>query len=323
MDDADPVQQRPYKITAVNVVCGVAVIIGSKHLYSVWPYPVTAVAMQQIMVLAYTFDRQCTDHTVSGYLSATFAGSVAMSNVMLSLCTVGVYELLTAMRIPALLLVQYMQFKVKEPNKPVLAALVTVAFSLLGAFGSALGINVIGFAAGAGAALTAATSKATVKAYTRAHQDVQSIMLLRAQLPGTIWLLTMYAVVVERPVYPGNYALALTGVIGAAAIWLNITSFQLCAYSPLYYQQLSPLKTFLIVVAYGAWGDAVRTVSIIGTTLSAAVCLRLSSPQGWDQAPQRSLEYLQWFSTKEAVTMLLTVIVAAIMMDNYIHGMGT
>ena len=160
--------------------------------------------MQQIMLLIYTYDRkhEVPSH-VTHYLAFTNAGQVALSNIMIRLCTLGVYELITALRIPALLLVQWYQFRVVEARVPVLCALSTAAFAACGTWASSHSANAIGVAVGIAAVLAAALSKAAVKGYVMQY-DTNPDDLLRAQVPGTIAILASYSAIVEQPAYPST-----------------------------------------------------------------------------------------------------------------------
>lgn len=287
--------------TLVNVACGVGIILGSKHLYTTWPYPVAAAALQQTMLLVYTYERE---HDVpwhiTNYLAFTNAGQVALSNMMLRLCTLGVYELITALRVPALLLVQWYQFRVAEPRRPALCAMATAIFAAVGTLGSTRTANASGVAAGLLAVATAAASKSVIKGYTMQYK-ANTDGLLRAQLPGTIAILVAYSAVVEQPTYPDLITAVRVMVLGILAIVLNVTAFRLCGHSPMYYQQLSPFKTGLIVGMSNSWGDSLRAASIIGTTLFASLYMHFRDRTCWDTAPSRSLDYLRACSSRKAV----------------------
>ena len=256
------------------------------------------------MLLVYTYER---DHAVpphiTNYLAFTNAGQVALSNMMLRLCTLGVYELITAMRVPGLLLMQWYQFRVAEPKLPALCALATAFFAGLGTWGSNETPHALGVVVGLLAVASAAASKAAIKGYTLQY-DSSTDALLRAQLPGTISILVAYSVVVERPTYPGIETTVQVMLLGILAIVLNVTAFRLCGHSPMYYQQLSPFKTGLIVMLSKSWGDDLRLVSIVCTTVFASLYMHFRDRSCWDKAPTRSMDYLGVCSSRKAILLV-------------------
>ena len=83
----------------------------------------------------------------------------------------------------------------------------------------------------------------------------------------------------------------------------------------MYYQQLAPFKTALIVALTNSWGDAARAVSIVGTTACAAMYIYTRDRNCWNNAPTRSLEYLKVFSTRLALCIGFVVFAVTYVVD--------
>ena len=103
---------------AVNVACSVVLVLVSKRVYTIWPFPLTAVTVQQVLtwVITYTRTQDSTQIAGAWYLGVTFAAGIAGTNVLLQHVSVGIYELVKALCVPSLVLVQYHQYKVKEDH---------------------------------------------------------------------------------------------------------------------------------------------------------------------------------------------------------------
>jgi hypothetical protein len=311
---------RPYWlfiVGAVNVVCSICVICGSKGLYRRWSHPVTAITIQQIMTWVYLYeDKPGSAGSPSWFLGGLFALNVAGSNIMLRYCSVGLYEVVMALRVPTLVGVQHVKYKVHESRAGVAIAVAVTGFTLTGTIGSALSVHLGGLLAGIIAVLGSGAHKATVKAYLQ-QTDTVAANVLRDQLPATIVVLAMFAFFNETPTMPDLDVWLHVFGIGMAAIVMNVTSFHIINRSPMVYQLLAPVKSFAVVLVSNSWGDTPRTVSIVGAAVCGLLYMRLHSRQAWDAAPQRSLEGLRLVQSRKCVLALTVAVIGWIVGTSY------
>ena len=299
-------------VVAVNVACSVGVVCGSKVLYQRWAHPVTAITIQQMMTWVYLYkDKPVSEDSLSWYLGGLFALNVAGSNIMLRYCSVGLYEIVMALRVASLVCVQHVQFKVRESRAGVAAAVAVTGFTLIGTLGSTLSVNIGGLLAGLIAVFSSGAHKAAVKAYLQ-QTDAAAVDVLREQLPATITALALFACLNETPTMPYLEVWILLFGIGAAAIVMNVTSFHIMKVSPMVYQLLAPVKSFSVVLVSDSWGDTPRTVSIVGAAVCGVLYMHTHSKQAWDEAPQRSLDGLRFVHSRKCVlAMAVSAIVWA------------
>ena len=287
--------ERPTKFLAayiaVNVACSVVLVLASKRVYTVWPFPLTAVTVQQVLTWVMTYKRDSTQVVGAWYLGVTFAAGIAGTNVLLQHVSVGIYELVKALCVPALVLVQYYQYRVKEDAQGTLVSAAIVVFMAAGTAHATFATDsASAVVVGVLAVLASATHKATVKACIRQH-GVKPDALLAAHMPASCVCLVAATLALEtptRPPWPVSFAVVLVGVAG---VIMNVTAVRIMDDSPMLYQNLGPVKSFLLVTLAAAWGDALQSVCIVGAAACAALYVRVRKTT-WDHAPVRNLEYL-------------------------------
>ena len=277
---------------ACNVAAALVIILGAKHVYATWPFPVMATSIQMLVTWTCMHGTPPLDKdgVALNYLAILFAMGVAGANMSLRLNTVGTYELYKSTQIPMLLCIQLCQFKVRETRWGVAAAVAIMSFVALGTLGSSVAFSLPGLLAAMASTFSAAAFKVMIKVY-HLHMDADTDALLYATLPRVIVLMGAYAALLEHATYPKPLILAWILGIGVAATVLNRTAFTICGSSPMLYQALAPVKTFMVVMLSNSWGDTVRTIGIAGAVLGSLGYLRCKGDP-WSEAPQRSLEYL-------------------------------
>lgn len=300
---------------AVNVACSVVLVLVSKRVYTVWPFPLTAVTVQQVLtwVITYTRTQDSTQIAGAWYLGVMFAAGIAGTNVLLQHVSVGIYELVKALCVPSLVLVQYHQYKVKEDARGALVSAAIVAFMVAGTVHATFATDsASAVAVGVVAVLASATHKATVKACIRQH-NVKPDVVLAAHMPASCVCLVAATLALETPSRPQLRVSAAVVLVGVAGVIMNVTAVRIMNDSPMLYQNLGPVKSFLLVTLAAAWGDALQSVCIVGAAVCAALYVRVRKKSTWDHAPVRSLEYLDGVKQPRFVRTVFVLVSAYIM----------
>ena len=100
------------RAVAFNVFASVAIVMLSKTLYAVWPFPIMCTAVHLVLTSMYVSDAKQLDDVVDPttiahrLLAILLALSIALTNVSLKLNSIGIYELVKSLQLPMTLLMQ-------------------------------------------------------------------------------------------------------------------------------------------------------------------------------------------------------------------------